>query len=92
MNKEPALRITLDVIVCISVLLGWWFVAIPISIVGAWVFPRYVEIVIAGFMYDILFSLNRDGHMGIFGYAYLVSSVIILAVISYLKIVVKNHT
>ncbi|HEX7724737.1 MAG TPA: hypothetical protein VF438_03330 [Candidatus Paceibacterota bacterium] len=92
MIKNPALRIILDVIMFGSVLLGWWFIAIPVGIVGAWFFSSYVEIVIAGFIYDILFSLNADGHMGIFNYAYLISSVIILGIISYLKNVVKNHT
>lgn len=91
MTKNPSLRITLDVIVFLSVILGWWFAAIPASIIGAWMFPRYAEIVIAGFMYDILFSMNGSGHMGIFGYAYLASSVIILLIISYLKAVFKNH-
>jgi len=90
MTNGPALRITLDVIMFISVLLGWWFVAIPIGIVGAWIFPRFAELVIAGFVYDILFSMYGDGHMGIAGYAYLIGSVIILGVISYLKNVVKK--
>lgn len=90
MNRDTSLRITLDVIVILSVLFGWWFVAIPIGIVGAWVFPRYAELVIAGFLYDLLFGIGRG--MGIFGYAYLISSAIILGVVSYLKIVVKNNT
>ena len=90
MSKDASLRITLDVIVFVSVLFGWWFVAIPVGIVGAWVFPRYAELVIAGFLYDLIFGIGRG--MGIFGYAYLISSVIILGVVSYLKIVVKNNT
>jgi hypothetical protein len=94
MKKDASLRIALDAIVFISVLLGWWFVAIPVGIVGAWVFPRYAELVIAGFIYDVLYSMphGMGGGMSVFGYAYVASSAIILAVIAYLKVVVKNNT
>ncbi len=90
-HSSPSLRIALDAIVFIAVLLGWWYVAIPIGIIGAWVFPRYAELVIAGFLYDILFGMN-GGPAAVWNYAYLIASAIILAVIAYLKIVVKNNT
>ncbi len=90
MNKNASCRIVLDVIVFVSVLLGWWFVAIPLAIVGAWSFPKYAELVIAGFMYDALFSI---GHApGLLGYAFTIVTALLLAGMSYFKLVVKNNT
>lgn len=90
MNKKLSLRITLDVIVFVSVIFGWWFVAIPVALIGAWTFPRYAELVIAGFLYDALFGIGRG--MGIWGYAYTIGSVLLLGFAAYMKIVVKNNS
>ena len=90
MKHHPALRITLDVILFLLVIFGWWFVAIPVAAIGAWVFPSYAEIVIAGFLYDALFGMNRG--MGIMGYAFTIGAALILAGLAYLKIVARNHS
>lgn len=90
MKNDLALRITLDVIVFVSVIFGWWFVFIPIAIIGAWVFPRYAEAVIAGFIHDALFSIG--GGYGILSYAFTIGAVAVISVIAYLKVVVKNNT
>lgn len=84
------MRITLDVIVFIAVIFGWWFVFIPLAIIGTWVFPRYAEIVIAGFLYDSLFGIGRS--LGLFGYAFTIVTAIIIAISAYMKIVVKNNS
>jgi len=80
----------LDVIVFVSVLFGWWYIAIPVGVIGAWVFPRYAELAIAGFIYDALFGIGRG--MGIFGYAYTIGAAVVLAAVAYMKIVVKNNS
>ncbi|MCX6715776.1 MAG: hypothetical protein NT077_02010 [Candidatus Taylorbacteria bacterium] len=90
MNNNIPLRITLDVIVFVSVIFGWWFIAIPFGIIGAWVFPKYAELPIAGFIYDVLFGIGRG--LGILGYAYTIGAVILLGIAAYMKIVVKNNS
>ena len=92
MKHNTSLRITLDVILLLLVIMGWWFAAIPIALIGAWVFPRYAEIVIAGFLYDILFGFGAVPDRGILGYAFVIGGAILLAVVAYLKIVVKNNS
>ncbi len=88
--RDITLRITLDIVILIAVLLGWWFVFIPLAVIGAWLFPRYVEIVIAGFLHDALYGMYHG--LGIWGYAYTISAAIILALCSYMKIVLKNNS
>ena len=51
------LRIITNLIIFIAVIHGWWFVALPIAIVGCWFFPYYIEIIISGFVYDALFRM-----------------------------------
>lgn len=90
MNKKTSLRIALDVIILVSVIFGWWFAAIPLGLIGAWVFPRYAELPIAGFLYDVLFGIGRG--MGILGYAYTIGAALLLGFVAYMKIVVKNNS
>lgn len=92
MKHNPSLRITLNVILFLLVIMGWWFAAIPIALIGAWVFPRYAEIVIAGFLYDILFGFGTGQGRGFLGYAFVLGGAVLLAAIAYLKIVVKNNS
>lgn len=89
-KKDITLRITLDVIIFVAVIFGWWFMFIPLAIIGAWFFPRYAELVLAGFMHDALYGIGRG--YGIMGYAYTIGAAILLAVCAYMKIVVKNNT
>ncbi len=67
MNK-PLTRILIDLILFISVLNGWWFVALPLVILVGWFFPFFIELLIAGIMYDSLFgftpSLGTSGYQG----------------------------
>lgn len=88
MNRNAILRITLDVILFASIILGWWFIAIPVGIACAWFFPRYAELAVAAFMHDCLYGVNRG--LGIWGYAYVIGAAIILGMFAYIKTVVKK--
>lgn len=90
MKHHPALRITLDVILFLLVVFGWWYAALPVAIIGVWVFPRYAEIVIAGFLYDALFNINRAP--GIMGYIFTITTALILAALAYFKVVARNNS
>lgn len=56
MDKRLFLRIIIDIILVISVIHGLWIIIIPIGIAGLWIFPSFIEIILIGLVYDLLFS------------------------------------
>ena len=50
-------RFVIDCGLGIALIQGWWFVCIPLSVCGLWMYPFFVEGVIAGFVYDALYGL-----------------------------------
>jgi hypothetical protein len=56
MNNSIRLRIGIDILLSISVLNGWWFVALPLAILGIWLYPFFIESIIAGSIFDALFG------------------------------------
>jgi len=66
MKNNLSLRIVINILIVISILHGWWFVALPLGIVGVWRFPYYFEIIAAGFAYDAIFGSVAG--MGVYGY------------------------
>ncbi len=75
MNKT-SIRITADIILAVSVVNGWWFVIVPIGIIGAWNYLFFIEILLVGIIYDSLFGFVPS--MGIWGYVGSIISVVIL--------------
>jgi len=89
MNKGKLIgRILFDVIIAISVLSGWWFIALPVALCGAWLFSYFIEIVIAGIAYDAFFGMVPS--MGWKGYVATIISIIILLIVTALKRVVRK--
>ena len=88
MNKSFIIRILIDIVIAFSVLNAWWFVALPLVIIGVWAFPYYVEIVLAGVAYDALFAM--DPGMGWKGYIGTIISFTALAIVFFLKKVVRK--
>jgi hypothetical protein len=78
-----ALRIILGILIALAVLQGWWFLALPLGLIGAWVFPVYAEIIIAGIAYDALFGMN--GEAGMWGYAGTIVAVLLFGAVSIFK-------
>ena len=57
MNKNILLRIILDLLITFCISRGWWYFALPLGFVGAWSFPYFFELIIAGIAYDSLFRM-----------------------------------
>ena len=52
--------------ILLAMMHGWWVVALPLALIGVWRFPYFVEIIIAGIIYDSLFGFVPE--MGVIGY------------------------
>lgn len=61
------MRVVVDIIIAVSVIFGLWYAALPIALVSAWVFPFYLELMIAGFAFDSLFGFGSG--LGVVAYA-----------------------
>lgn len=90
MTNDLTLRITIDVIIVIAVLMGWWFVALPVGIIAAWVFPKYLELIVFSFMHDVLFGFSNS--MIIWSYSWTIVSSIIIVAMYFLKVIVRNNS
>ena len=66
MNKPIFSRIILDILILLAMMHGWSVVALPLALIGVWRFPYFVEIIIAGIIYDSLFGFVPE--MGVIGY------------------------
>jgi hypothetical protein len=88
MNNNIFARIIIDIVIAFSVTQGWWFIALPLGLLGCWFFPYYLEIFMAGVAYDSLFGMVPDvGYKGYFG---LIISAIGLFVVAGLKRIVRR--
>lgn len=88
MNQKLSFRIIVDILLVVSVLNAWWFILIPLTVIGAWAFPYFIESILVGIAYDALFALAPG--MGWKGYAGTIISIIILAGVFFLKKVVRR--
>lgn len=89
MNKGNVIgRIIFDIVIAISVLSGWWFIALPVAICGTCLFSYFIEIVIAGIAYDAFFGMVPG--MGWKGYVATCISVVILLIVAGLKRVIRK--
>lgn len=85
-SKKILGRIVLDFLIAVSILNGWWFVALPLGIVGVWIYKNYFEFIIAGVAYDALFGMVKG--TGWIGYIGTIISVIMYTVITRLHHVI----
>jgi hypothetical protein len=83
MNGKIIFRIILDILIILCVIQGWWFVALPLALIGVWKCGTFIEIIIAGIMYDSLFGFVKG--TGLWAYAGTGASVIIFAIAAFLK-------
>ncbi|MDE1966829.1 MAG: hypothetical protein KGI45_02015 [Patescibacteria group bacterium] len=90
MTKGKALlRIAVDIALFGSIIEGWWFSALAIGLIGAWLLPYFAEALIAGFFYDGLFGMAAG--MGLKGYGGTIAAAAILAIASGIKRVVVHR-
>lgn len=88
MNRNILSRIILDILIAISLLNGWWFIALPLALIGSYSFSYFIEVVIAGIVYDSLFGFIPG--MGLKGYAGTISAIVIVLILSLVKKVVRK--
>lgn len=81
-------RIILDLTLVLSVLNGWWFIGIPLMMVGLFYFPYFAEAIIAGIAYDSLFGLIHG--MGWRGYVGIIISILLTIGVFLMKSVVRK--
>lgn len=85
MPHRILIRIILGLVLLISILQGWGIAAALLFILGAWLYPLYIEGLIAGLAYDALFGVEGlRSHAGI-----LVSLLIFFIIYSAKRIVRK---
>jgi len=83
MNKNTIKRLICDLLILISVMNGWWPIAIVVGLFGNWFFLYFIEIIIAGVIFDSLFGYNQ--YLGVVGYYGTIITVVIFIIISGLK-------
>jgi hypothetical protein len=76
------MRIIIGIILFISVIQGWWFIAVPLCLYGSWRYPLYLETLMAGIAYDSLFGYNHPaGLQGYLGTAVAAGIVILILIL-----------
>lgn len=88
MNTTTIKRIIVDILLLIAIINGWWIVAIILGAVANWFFLYFVELIIAGVIYDSLFGYSPA--FGLAGYYATIMSLILFIVICSLKRVLRR--
>lgn len=88
MNKKILSRIILDLLMLIFLLNGWWFLALPLALIGAYLFPYFIEMIIAGIGYDALFGFISG--IGLWKYAGTAISIVLFLGVVALKKTVRR--
>ena len=87
MNQSLILRIGLYIATIFCVINGWWFIALPLLLFGAWRLSFKIEIVLAGVAYDALFGMVRG--TGAWGYIGTITGVCILILFAILRKMIR---
>ena len=88
MTNKILLRTLFDLLILLTVLHALWFIALPLTIFGSWRYQHFIEIILAGIIYDSLFGFVPE--MGVAGYAGTIAGVVIFLLIMILKRVVRR--
>lgn len=86
---KVTIRIILDVILFVAVIKGWWFVALPVGIIGAWFFHLFLELIVAGIVYDSLFGMIPG--TGLWRYAGEIVAVAAFIILNPIKKIIRRH-
>ena len=88
MTNKILPRTFLDLLILFTVLHALWFIALPLALFGSWRYPRFIEIILAGVIYDSLFGFVPE--MGVAGYAGTIAGVVVFLLVMILKMVVRR--
>jgi len=80
-------RIILYLLIALSLLNGWWFLVLPLLLIGIWKFSFKAEILVAGVAYDALFGMIPG--TGMRGYIGTIIAILILIVLGFFKKLVR---
>jgi ABC-type enterochelin transport system permease subunit len=81
-------RIALSIIMLLAIIHGWWFVALPIALIGMLRYSNFYEALVAGLAYDSLFGLIP--HEGILSYIGSISAIVLFGAIMVLKSIMRK--
>ena len=80
-------RIIIDIAIFLCLVQAWWYFALLLAIIGIWNFGFYVEIILAGLVYDALYgSMAVKGFAGSVG---LIVGAILFVVLTVIKRMVR---
>ncbi|MEI8328078.1 MAG: hypothetical protein WCG02_02990 [Candidatus Taylorbacteria bacterium] len=80
-------RILIDIAIFICLVHAWWYFALLLAIIGLWNFGLYIEIILAGLIYDALYgTMKVTDIMGSIG---LVVGVIFFVILTFIKKLVR---
>jgi len=85
--SKHILRITLDIIIFLCLIQGWWYFALLLGLIGLWNLELYIEIILAGLIYDALYGSVAT--YGVAGSVGLIVGAILFAVLVVIKKVVR---
>lgn len=88
MSREHTLRLCFGVMIFFGVVFNMWFVSIPIGLVAMWIFPLYVEAIIAAFLHDMIFGISSG--YGFHSDVYILCTAVVLGAFILLKKFVKR--
>ena len=87
-SKTIVVRAALVVVILFLVMNAWWFVALPLAILGAWFLAGFVELILLGLIFDALFGMTAA--LGILGYVGTIVAVVVFLMVSLVKRVVRR--
>jgi len=79
------MRVAIDIALFIFVINGWWPLVIVSGIIGAWYWPHFAELIVAGIAYDALF-----GMVGARGWIGTIVSILLYTIILSIKKFVRR--
>ena len=78
----------MDVVIFVTIVNGQWFFVLPLALFSIWYWPSYIEIVIAGIMYDALFGMVHGS--GLRGWTGTIVSIVLYAIAVVVKKFVRK--
>jgi hypothetical protein len=80
-------RIIIDIVIFVCLVQGWWHFTLLLALIGIWNFGFYIEIILAGLIYDALYgSVAVKGLTGSIG---LIVGAILFMVLTVIKRIVR---
>ncbi len=81
-------RILLDISIIAFAIAGYWPLLVTFGFLGLVFFDFYLEIVIAGIIFDSLFGINRE--LGIYSYSISILTLIIFLLYKFLNKILRK--